>query len=158
MSLRLAALGALAALACACGSPCGAASGVVEEVVDGDTIVLESGEKIRYLLVDTPEITNGKNDCYGTQARDFNRSLVLGKTVSLRFDQECGDRFGRKLAYVTVDGQEVNRALVEQGYACVLAIPPNGVDRETEFRDLASVARTERRGLWGACATVTCGN
>lgn len=151
----------LSLLVVACGattSPCGPTTGVVDSVVDGDTINLSSGERIRYLLADTPESTGGKNDCYGATATDYNRSLVQGKQVTLRYDAECKDRFNRLLAYVTVDGVEVNSKLVSEGYACVLYLPPDGQSRKEEFETLQSVAKTERRGMWGACQTVTCGN
>ena len=64
-------------------SRCGPVSAEVAEVIDGDTIVLGGGEKVRYLLVDTPEITNGKNECFGAEARNFNAEYVLGRTVEL---------------------------------------------------------------------------
>jgi len=130
----------------------------VSRVVDGDTIELQSGDKVRYLLVDAPETTSGKNDCYGAEAVAFNASQVDGKQVFLQYDEaECKDRYGRLLAYVTPSGgKEVNKALVEQGLACVLYIPPAGKSRETEFKDLESVAKTNRTGLWGACNPVTC--
>lgn len=138
-------------------SSCGPTSGTVAKVVDGDTIDLESGERIRYLLVDTPETTAGKNDCYGAEAVAFNKSQVEGKSVTLRYDEaDCQDNFGRLLAYVSSGGREVNKALVEGGYACVLYIPPAGRDRRTEFEDAQSVAKTNRTGLWGACNPVTC--
>ena len=111
------------------GSACGPTEATVAHVVDGDTVELQTGERVRYLLVDTPEITNGKNDCFGAEARDFNRNLVEGKTITLRYDVECEDRYGRLLAYVEVDGRDVNRLLVDRGYACVLHIPPNGEER-----------------------------
>lgn len=138
-------------------SKCGPSSGVVAFVTDGDTITLESGVKLRYLLVDTPEITQGKNDCYGAEARDFNRSLVDGKTVSLTYDEAgCTDRFGRTLAYVTVDGTEMNKLLVERGFGCVLSIPPAGASRSEEFFAAERTAKAQNRGVWGACNPVTC--
>src|SRR5690242_6898196 len=69
-------------------SSCGPTSAVVDHVIDGDTVVLDSGERIRYLLVDTPEITNGHNDCYGAEARDYNNMLVTGQSVTLEYDVE----------------------------------------------------------------------
>jgi len=142
---------ALAALLPACDeSPCGDTEGVVSRVIDGDTIVLESGVKIRYLLVDTPEISSG-GDCYGSNAQQFNSDLVLGKTVQLNFDVACTDMFGRTLAYVIVDGQEVNSLLVSRGYGCVLSIPPDGQSRLDEFKALQLDAMVNKRGLWGAC-------
>lgn len=139
--------------AAGCGSPvalCGPTSGIVERVIDGDTIVLTSGETIRYLMVDTPETTSDV-ECYGEEAKQFNTDAVAGKTVYLAYDLECTDRFDRLLAYVTADGQEINRTLVERGYACALHIAPNGNDRKDEFDALEFRARAEGRGLWSAC-------
>ena len=146
---RAALLTLLVASGCG-GSPCGDTEGKVTRVIDGDTIELESGVKIRYLMVDTPEVSNG-GDCYGDNAKQYNSDLVLGKTVQLNFDEQCTDRYGRTLAYVTVDGQEVNSLLVRNGYACVLYIPPNGQSRLDEFNALQLDAKTARRGLWSAC-------
>jgi micrococcal nuclease len=140
----------LPALAAGCGgSPCGDTEGKVARVIDGDTIELESGTKIRYLLADTPETTS--NDCYAENAKQFNSDLVLGKTVLISYDVQCTDQYGRSLAYVSVDGQEVNTLLVQRGYACVLFIPPDGESRVDEFRALELDAKNARRGLWGAC-------
>ena len=69
---------------------------------------------------------------------------------------ECEDRFGRLLAYVTVDGQSVNQALLQQGFACVLQIPPNGEDQVELYEALETRARDEGRGLWTACTEPPC--
>jgi micrococcal nuclease len=149
-----------AALLAACGGGgderCGPSEGVVARAIDGDTIELESGETIRYLLVDTPESTGGATDCFGENAHTFNEDLVVGKTVQLAYDVECEDHFGRLLAYVTVGANEVNPLLVERGYACVLHIPPNGDDRVDEFQALEDAARASGAGMWSACTEVTC--
>ena len=137
--------------ACNGGSPCGPSEGVVDRVIDGDTIVLASGEKVRYLLVDAPETTNGHDDCFGANASQFNSDLVLGKTIALDYDVECNDMYGRLLAYVSVGGQDVNALLVQRGYACVLHIPPNGDARADEFKVYQADAKANSRGLWGAC-------
>lgn len=150
---------ALPATACSLpgeGSTCGPTEGVVARVIDGDTVELETGETVRYLMVDTPESVNGATDCFGSDSAAYNRQLVLGQPVTLRYDVECEDRFGRLLAYVSLDGVELNTRLVEFGYACVLHIPPNGDDRVDEFEALEAAARAAGRGLWGACEVVTC--
>lgn len=157
---RSACLAGLIGLA-ACGgtgseSACGATEATVERVIDGDTIVLRGDVRIRYLLVNAPETTNGHNDCYGSNAAQFNSDLVLGKAVQLTYDVRCQDTFGRTLAYVTVDGQDVNRLLIERGYACVLHIPPDGDDRADELKALETAAKTTKRGLWGACDPIPC--
>ncbi len=142
-----------------CGDPlCGIDKGVVAAVIDGDTIDLESGERVRYLMVDTPETTGGKDECFGAEATQFNTDLVLGKEVELVFDEECEDRYGRLLAYVSVGGREVNTLIIERGFGCVLFIPPSGADREDEFLALEAAARAEARGVWGACEDVPCEN
>jgi micrococcal nuclease len=156
---RLAGLGIAIALA-GCGgdggSTCGPTGGVVANIVDGDTIDLESGERIRYLMIDTPETTGGATDCFGQNAKQFNSDTVLGEAVTIDYDVECEDRFGRLLAYVSVGAREINSTMVERGYACVLHIPPNGDDRLDEFEDLELGARMGGRGMWGICEDVTC--
>jgi micrococcal nuclease len=134
---------------------CGPNTAVVSRVIDGDTIELEGGETVRYLLVDTPESTT-ETECFGEQAAAFNRELVEGQRVTLSYDEACEDRFGRLLAYVSLGDREINTLLVERGYACVLYIPPDGMARAQEFSDLEAVARAEGRGLWGACETIPC--
>lgn len=135
-------------------SRCGPTSGIVTNIVDGDTIDLDSGERVRYLLVDTPELSS--DDCYAQEATELNAQLVLDREVTLAYDVECEDRFGRLLAYVYLGENEINTTLVERGYACLLHIPPNGEDRRDEFAGLESRAKSEERGMWGQCEVVTC--
>ncbi len=135
---------------CDGGSKCGPTKAYVAQITDGDTIELDNGEKVRYLGVDTPE-TYGTVDCYGPEAKLFNRDLVEGQEVKLEYDVECRDMYDRLLAYVYVDGQMVNRVLLERGYARVLIIPPNGQKYEQEFEDLEAAARNAGVGLWGTC-------
>jgi micrococcal nuclease len=142
---------ALALAGCSAGSPCGASEAKVTRVVDGDTVELDDGRKVRYLLVDTPETTSGHNDCYGSNAVQFNTDLVLNKTVELSYDVECTDRYGRTLAYVLVDGQEVNSLIIQRGYGCVLHISPDGDARADEFKAYETEAKVKKAGLWGVC-------
>lgn len=146
-----------AAPACAPPSTCGPSSAVVDRAVDGDTLELADGQKVRMLLVDAPETTSGKNDCFGQQAAQFTADRVTGKTVQLKYDEAgCRDRFNRLLAYVTVDGVELNKALAEQGLACTLYVAPAGMSRRDEFETYEAQAKTSRIGMWGQCTTVPC--
>lgn len=139
------------------GSACGPSSAVVMRVIDGDTVELDDGDKVRYLLINAPETTNGHDDCFGSNATQFNSDLVLGKEVALAYDSECRDIYGRLLAYVTVDGADVNALEVQRGYACVLYIPPDGKDRHAEFEQYETDAKAAGRGMWSACAgMITC--
>ena len=151
--------GALVALTCLLSGGCagddGPTSALVVRVIDGDTVELDGGERLRYLMIDAPEDTS-EVECYGPEATAYNQTLVEGKDIEMTFDAERTDRFGRLLAFVTVGGREVNTLMVERGYACVLHIPPNGNDREDEFETLQAVAKSQNRGLWGACEELPC--
>lgn len=116
---------------------------IVREVIDGDTIVLASGERVRYIGINTPE----KGQVGYEKARAFNRELVEGKEIRLEFDVQKRDQYGRLLAYVYVDGIFVNAKLVEQGYAQVATYPPN-VKYADLFLSLQQQAREANRGLW----------
>ncbi|MCA2981732.1 MAG: thermonuclease family protein [Myxococcaceae bacterium] len=150
----------LALAACSAPTPpsvCGPSSAIVKRAIDGDTLELTDGRRVRLLLVDTPETTGGKMDCFGAQAVQFTSERVTGQMVELTYDERgCTDRFGRTLAYVKVGGVELNRALVEQGYACTLYVSPAGSSRRDEFETYESQAKTSRLGVWGACTVVTC--
>lgn len=138
------------------GSACGPTLATVDWVIDGDTIVLTTGEHVRLILVDTTEITNDKNECWGENAHQFTIGLVEGREVELEYDVECTDQYGRLLAYVSVDGNEVNRALLEQGHACLAYFPPDGQDRVIEYQELESAAKQAGLNMWGACDPVPC--
>lgn len=128
----------------------------VIRVVDGDTIlVLLDGvrERVRYIGIDTPEsVAEQPLECYGHRAAEENERLVVGRTVTLTTDEEPRDRFGRLLAYVRREPDDlfVNEVLVRGGFATTLEIRPN-VRYAGTFRDEERRARAAGRGLWGAC-------
>jgi micrococcal nuclease len=131
--------------------------GRVTRVVDGDTIHVRvdgEDETVRYIGVDTPETVKPDTpvQCFGKKASAYNHRLVDGELVRLRFDVERRDRYGRLLAYVyrRKDGLFVNDALVRNGYATTLTIPPN-VAHAGDFRALERRAREAQRGLWREC-------
>src|SRR3990167_2207640 len=77
---------------------------IVSRVVDGDTIELNTGEKLRYIGIDTPEINYGKDpECFAQQAKEFNKKLVEKKVIKIEKDVSEKDKFGRLLRYVYVD-------------------------------------------------------
>nr|WP_290668414.1 thermonuclease family protein [Ardenticatena sp.] len=124
----------------------------VVRVIDGDTIEIENGERVRYLGIDTPESDVNPNlsspEFYGPEATEFNRQLVEGKIVYLEPDQTDRDHFGRLLRWIFLeDGTLVEAEMVRLGYAFVNIIPPD--DRYADLlRDLEFVAREQRRGVW----------
>jgi micrococcal nuclease len=125
----------------------------VARVVDGDTIELANGQKVRYLGMDTPETVNPKKpvQCFGKEASNYNKNLVGGQYVRLVRDVEDKDKYGRLLRYVYMeDGTFVNLTLVTQGYAYAYTYPPN-VAHAKEFVAAQAQARTEKLGLWASC-------
>lgn len=124
---------------------------VVARVVDGDTIVLADGRKVRYIGIDTPETKHPSKPvgCFGQEATDFNKELVDGKTVRLEKDVSETDRYGRLLRYVYTDEIMVNEKLVRDGFARASTYPPD-VKHQTLLQEAQTQARTEKRGLWGA--------
>ena len=80
----------------------------VIKVIDGDTIVLETGETLRYIGIDSPEISGGK-ECFADKASEKNKELVLGKEVYLEKDISETDRYKRLLRYVrfATEDQEI---------------------------------------------------
>jgi micrococcal nuclease len=121
---------------------------VVERVVDGDTFVCEGGERVRLLLIDTPELAQR----FGSAVREEAlRMIPPGARVRLDFDVETRDRYGRLLAYVWADSVLVNRELVRRGMALVAVYPPNVRHVET-MRAAADSARAERKGVWSGSA------
>jgi len=122
---------------------------VVRKVIDGDTIQLESGETVRYIGVDAPElyVKEGGSEFFAREAAKYNKKLVFLKKVKLEFDAEKKDSHGRLLAYVFVKNTFVNAELVKLGYAKVMVKPPN-----TKYKDILLAqqqkAMDEERGLW----------
>ena len=135
---------------------CGPPRATVVNVVDGDTFDLDDGTRVRMLMIDTPETTGGADECYGEEAKQFALQTLLGADVELSYDQECEDQYGRLLAYVSINGREINALMVERGYACVLYIPPNGADRRDEYDSLEYLAENGGVGMWGACTGNPC--
>ena len=127
----------------------------VRTVIDGDTIILSNGEKVRYIGIDTPESrrrsASGKwhydPEPFAEEATEFNKKLVLDKKVKLEFDVEKRDKYKRLLAYVFVDDIFVNAHLIEEGLAQLLTIPPNS-KHSALFKKLQEKARKEKKGLW----------
>ena|SRR5215211_3852069 len=139
------------------GAEGGDAAASVTRVVDGDTVEVSLAgrrEKVRYIGIDTPESVKPGTpvQCFAKAAAAENRRLVDGRRVTLHFDAERRDRYGRLLAYVYPEGggPSVNSTLVRLGYARTLTIPPN-VRHAEQFAQLAAGARSRGRGLWRAC-------
>lgn len=125
---------------------------LVVHVIDGDTVVLENGDVVRYLGIDTPEVRHPRRgeECFGRDATERNRELVEGKWVRLRGDVTDRDAYGRLLRYVFVEDTFVNAELVREGYAFSSYYPPDTTHYGT-LLSLELAAQEARAGLWGMC-------
>jgi micrococcal nuclease len=127
--------------------------------VDGDTLRvripnppsgLNAVETVRMIGVDTPETVHPRRETeyFGREAGEFTRQRLMGKTVSLAFDWDLRDRYGRLLAYIFDPGGTChNAALIREGYAH--AYTSYSFHFIEEFRRLEQEARQAGRGLWG---------
>ena len=141
----------------------------VTRVFYGDTIQISTGEKIRYIGVDTSEVYP-KEQCYSQEARKRNEELVMGKEVKLVKDISETDKYGRLLRYVyledvsdsshpgvpqsgTIGSILINDFLVKTGYAKVETVPPD-VKFANQFLESQKYAKDNKLGLWGKCLSM----
>jgi endonuclease YncB( thermonuclease family) len=120
-------------------------------VIDGDTIDLDSGERIRLVQIDAPE---AKGECYGKKAGKVLRELLpAGAEVRLEADPRLDDvdRYGRLLRYVFVGDDNINLALVKKGAASVWFFHGDRGRYADQLLTAARHASQARRGAWGAC-------
>lgn len=128
----------------------------VVRALDGDTVEVRfpggGTDTVRLLGVDTPETHHPRKpvECFGPEAARFTRRALEGRAVRLEYDVERRDRYGRRLAYLHVDGRRFNDELLRRGYARLLVIAPNGAHARTMLSEELE-ARRGGRGLWGAC-------
>lgn len=161
-------LQALAVSACFFIPACGVAdqSGIhtVRYVIDGDTLILENEERVRMIGIDAPEIHDDQHrnaahaaryglnarlvDEFAFKAKEFSNREILGKKVRLEYDWERRDKFGRTLAYVFRQSDDLflNAEVVRQGYGFAYVRFP--FKYEEKFRSYQDQARRNRAGLW----------
>jgi micrococcal nuclease len=129
---------------CGCQSPPDAAR--VVQVIDGDTIIIEGGPRVRYIGIDTPEL-RPVPEAFAVEAWQANREMVEGKVVRLEQDISETDSYGRLLRYVYVDDLFVNAELVRQGLARVHAYPPD-TKYHSHLEALEREAKQAGSGIW----------
>lgn len=117
----------------------------VTRVLDGDTIEIETGERVRYMGINAPE----NNERWGMTAKEFNEKMVSGKEVQIELDRLKIDNYGRVLAYVWVDKKMVNEELLKEGLAKVLIVKG---EAKLKYIDRLNIAQTwgeeHHNGIW----------
>ncbi len=128
---------------------------LVTRVIDGDTIVVDGVGTVRLIGVDTPETVDPDSpvEYYGKEASDFTRRIADRQVVTLEFDQDRVDRYGRTLAYVYLpDGTLLNAEIIRLGYGFAYTFFPFRMIEQ--FRALEREARAAGRGLWAPRGSV----
>ena len=122
----------------------------VERVVDGDTLMLDDGTRVRLIGVDAPELGHGRgpDDPFAADARQRLQKLIADSGVRLEFDRERRDSWFRILAYVYCDDVLVNEEIIRSGYARALTRFPFRSSMKRRFRRAEEEARDAGRGMW----------
>lgn len=122
----------------------------VKAVVDGDTVDLENGTRVRVVGIDTPETVDPRKSvqCFGVEASNKMKQLVTGKTIVLTKSAvgDSIDKYGRQLYYLSLDNVDIGAKLIEDGYACAYTSYPH--DRNDAYVALQQQAKIAKRGLW----------
>ncbi len=117
-------------------------AGRVVSVTDGDTVrVLDAANvqhKVRLHGIDAPE----RGQPFGTVARDRLAGLVMGKAVTVHSDGR--DKYGRTLGRIEIEGQDVNRRMVDDG----MAWHYSRFNNDARLAAAERAARAAKRGLW----------
>lgn len=121
----------------------------VKRVIDGDTLLLINGERVRLIGVDTPETKHPQKSVqyFGREAYLFTKQMIDGKEARFEFEGQKRDKYGRLVAYVyLLDGTFLNAEIIKQGYGFAYTRFP--FKYMEEFRRYERGARENRRGLW----------
>jgi micrococcal nuclease len=122
----------------------------VKWIVDGDTLILVDGQKVRYIGINAPELAHDSRSAepYGEASKQFNVLLVNGKRVRLEFDKERFDRYQRILAYIFLKNTTfVNAEILANGFAYLLRKRPN-LKYDTILLQSQRSAMSAKRGIW----------
>lgn len=116
----------------------------VIDVIDGDTLDINTTERIRLSGINTPET----GECFYQEAKDVLKELTLNKDVLLERDLSDKGKYGRLLRYVYVDGVFVNVELVKGGYARVYDKYKDDTKRYHELKEAELIAKGNNLGVW----------
>ena len=116
---------------------------IVSHVVDGDTIQISTGEKVRLIGINTPEV----GEPCSSEATEGLKEIVLGKEVILKSDIEDKDQYGRLLRYVYVDDLFVNMEMVRLGFGHKYEYGVN-IEYSDVFEEAENEAKQNEGCLW----------
>jgi len=149
--MRLKSLFVLFCIACmTCSVAYAAEFSKVVRVIDGDTVRLQTGESVRLLGINTPEIgyKGKRSDAGAEEAKAYLKKLVLNHRVLLEQDVEKEDKYTRKLAHVFLEnGMHINAQMLRHGMAALSIHPPN-FKYEQRLKTAQNYAEKRQLGIW----------
>ena len=125
-------------------------TGIVKNVVDGDTFELKNGIFVRLLSINTPEISGPHRHAEpgGKEASVYAKTLLSNQRVKLVTYDRKYDKYGRLLADAYLeDGRWVNLEFIKAGVAHIYTFPDNRRD-VSALLAAETKARQEKKGLW----------
>jgi endonuclease YncB( thermonuclease family) len=128
----------------------------VRQVIDGDTLILSDGRRVRLIGVNTPELgyRGDEDEPFALLARQWMQQRVVGQKVRLVEGEQSQDRYGRTLAHVLdPTGMLLAEGLIAQGLGYALSIAPNSRLADCLFARERE-ARAGSRGLWHGAAVL----
>lgn len=116
----------------------------VTRVIDGDTFEIETGEKVRLIGINAPEIS----DIFGVESKEYLIQLIEGKEVELLDDNLSNktDRYNRLLKYVILNGEDINNKLIINGY--VFAYLKYNFEKSELYKESQILASKNGIGMW----------
>lgn len=131
----------------------------ISRVIDGDTLILENGEHLRLIGIDTPELRKKTEQGFidepapfSKEAKSFTQALAEGRYARIEFDLEKRDKYRRLLGYCFIKDKDkeifLNKKLLEEGLAVLYTYPPN-IKYVDELVKAQKEARQNKKGLWG---------
>lgn len=134
----------------------------IVEIIDGDTFVVKTYddaiEKVRLLLIDTPESVHPKEEkqLFSEEVLEYIESIVQkGDKITLELGEKERDKYDRLLAYVWVNNINLNKQLVEKGYARVAYVEEPNTKYLEEFIQAENVAKENKCNIWSIDGYVT---
>lgn len=120
----------------------------VVHIIDGDTFQIDSGDKVRMIGINAPEY----KDIYGPESSRHLSELILGKAIELQPDTISKDRdpYGRLLRYTFVNGSDINKQMILDGFADAFLKYRFDPQKESEYRQAQLTAQQNQIGRWGA--------
>jgi micrococcal nuclease len=112
------------------------------EIIDGDTFRLETGDTVRLIGIDAPELSQPG----GEMSREYLAHLLLGKPITLEKGYEDRDKYNRLLRFVYINGLCINEEMIRQGYAEARYLPESPIHEY--YVQLEIQAETAKAGLW----------